>query len=359
MKIQQSFVLWLAVLFAISGGLHADILYYPSEYRKLENDIYALSVQKSLLEGQLAEERKNSAFQKNQYDEKIRGLDSKIAALEDKLRSTQNALRDERRGRVEDNAYSTLRLDEKDRQIKALRRESSETQEKMAADAAALEKKYLAELQKMKQELEKNREEFRTQLAELTEQKNKRISELEAALAEKSRALATCLDLSQQQKNTVSELEGQARELEARLQKEIAEGNLRIKRFKDRIVINIDDKILFPSGSAQLRRDVKKTLDTVADMLSKNKSSRVLVEGHTDNVPIKTPRFPDNWELSSARALSVLRHLLETKQLDPARFGAAGYGEYRPIAANDSAANRQMNRRVDIVLQLTDIEAAK
>lgn len=350
---------FLLVLSAFAWPLAADILYYPSEYRKLQNDIYALSVQKSLLEAQLANEKKDAAFLKNRFEEKIRNLESRIAGLEDKLRETQNALRDERRGRVEDNAYSSLRLDDKDRQIRALRRQSSETQEKMAADAAAQEKKYLSEQQKLKAEIEQNREEFRRQLAELTEQKNKRIAELEAALSEKTRALAECLDLAQQQKHTVSELEQQAKELEDRLQKEIAEGNLRIKRFKDRIVINIDDKILFPSGSAQLRREVKKTLDTVADMLSKNKGSRVLIEGHTDNVPIKTPRFPDNWELSSARALSVLRHLLDNKDLEALRFGAVGYGEYRPVAPNDTAANRQLNRRVDIVLQLLEVEGAK
>lgn len=343
---------WIAI-FGLTP-LQADLFYYPSEYRKLENDIYALGIQKSILETQLANERRDAAFQKNRFEEKIRNLESQILSLDDKLRDVQNALRDERRGRVEDNAQNALRLDDKDRQIRALRRESSETQEKMAAEAAAQEKKYLAELQKLKAELEANREEFRRQLAELTEQKNRRIADLEAALSEKSRELAACIDLAQQQKQTVSELEAQARELENKLQKEIAEGNLRIKRFKDRIVINIDDKILFPSGSAQLRPEVKKTLDTVAEMLAKNRGSRVLVEGHTDNVPIKTPRFPDNWELSTARALSVLRHLLGTKNLEPARFGAVGYGEYRPVAPNDTPANRQLNRRVDIVLQLAD-----
>ncbi len=351
---------WLSLILCMSlAPLHADLFYYPSEYTKLQNDIYALSIQKSILETQLANEKKDAAFQKNSFEEKIRNLESRIAGLEDKLRASENALRDERRGRLEDNAYSSLRLDEKDRQIRSLKRESTETQEKMAAEAAAQEQKYLAEIQRLKKELEQNREEFRRQLAELTEQKNKRIAELEAALSEKSRSLAECLDLAQHQKQTVSELEQQAKELEEKLQKEIAEGNLRIKRFKDRIVINIDDKILFPSGSAQLRREVKKTLDTVADMLVRNKSSRVLIEGHTDNVPIRTPRFPDNWELSSARALSVLRHLLETKQLEPARFGAAGYGEYRPVAPNDTAANRQLNRRVDIVLQLSETQGSE
>lgn len=355
----NSAVVRILSVFLAVGALHADMFYYPSEYTKLENDIYALSVQKSILEKQLADAKKDAAFQKNQYEENIRNLNSRIASLEDKLRETQNALRDERRNHADDNAYNTLKLDEKDRQLKTLRHQSSEAQQKLADAAAAQEKKYLAEIDRLKKELEKNREEHRQQLADLTAEKNQRIAELEAALSEKTRALASCIDLAQQQKQTVSELETQAKELENKLQKEISEGNLRIKRFKDRIVINIDDKILFPSGSAQLRREVKKTLDTVADMLSRNTSSRILVEGHTDNIPIRTPRFPDNWELSSARALSVLRHLLENKTLEAARFGAAGYGEYRPVAPNNSAANRQLNRRVDIILQLADTGAQK
>lgn len=354
---KASFVLSGVLFLTALTSLRADILYYPSEYTKLQNDIYALDVQKHILEKELAQLKKDSAFEKNRYEEKIRNLESRIAGLNDTLRETQNALRDERRGRVEDNAYNSLRIDEKDRQLKALHRESSDTQKKMAADAQAQEKKYIAELQKLKKELEDNREEFRKQLADLTATKNQRIDELERALSEKSRELASCLDLAKQQKQTVSELEGQARELEDKLKKEIAEGNLRIKRYKDKLVINIDDKILFPSGSAVLRGDVKRTLDTVADMLSQNTGSSILIEGHTDNVPIRTPRFPDNWALSSARALSVLRHLLENKTLAPVRFGAAGYGEYRPVAPNDTPANKQLNRRVDIVLQPLRAEA--
>ncbi|HRP69755.1 MAG TPA: OmpA family protein [Turneriella sp.] len=341
------------------GTLYADFFYYPFEFEKQQNDIYALSVEKNILERQLAEAKKDSAFQKNQYEEKIRNLESRIAALTDTLRETQNALRDERRSHVEDNAYNTLKIDEKERQIRTLKKESTAAQKKLAEESAAQEKKYLSEIEKLKKELEQNREEYRKELAQLTGQKNERIAELEKALSEKSRELAQCIDLAKQQKQTVSELENQAKELEQKLQKEIAEGNLRIKRYKDRIVINIDDKILFPSGSASLRREVRATLNTVAEMLVKNTSSRVLIEGHTDNVPIRTPRFPDNWELSSARALSVLRNLLTNKNLDPSRFGAAGYGEFRPVAPNDTAANRQFNRRVDIVLQLANTGEAK
>jgi chemotaxis protein MotB len=75
-----------------------------------------------------------------------------------------------------------------------------------------------------------------------------------------------------------------------------------------------------------------------------------MIEGHTDNIPIRTKRFRDNWQLSTERALSVLDFLLKNKGLNASRFGAAGYGEFNPIVPNDTPDNRSLNRRVDIVL---------
>ena len=74
------------------------------------------------------------------------------------------------------------------------------------------------------------------------------------------------------------------------------------------------------------------------------------IEGHTDNVPIRTPRFRSNWELSTARASAVIAFVIETQAFDPVRLSAAGYGEFHPRAPNDSAENRARNRRVDIVI---------
>ena len=75
-----------------------------------------------------------------------------------------------------------------------------------------------------------------------------------------------------------------------------------------------------------------------------------MVEGHTDNIPISTPSFRDNWQLSTERALAVLNYILRNKRLKPERFSAAGYGEFSPMVPNDTAANRALNRRVDITL---------
>jgi len=85
--------------------------------------------------------------------------------------------------------------------------------------------------------------------------------------------------------------------------------------------------------------------------LSRFPDSRIQIEGHTDDISIKNGQFPSNWELSSARALAVLRFLLDKSGIEPGRLSAAGYGKYHPIAPNDSSENRRLNRRVDIVIE--------
>ena len=80
------------------------------------------------------------------------------------------------------------------------------------------------------------------------------------------------------------------------------------------------------------------------------------VEGHTDNIPIQTARFPSNWELSVARAVNVVKYFAEVSNIDPQRLSAVGYGESRPVAANDTASNRVKNRRVEILLITEDKE---
>ncbi|MFP3471258.1 OmpA family protein, partial [Micrococcus sp. SIMBA_144] len=98
------------------------------------------------------------------------------------------------------------------------------------------------------------------------------------------------------------------------------------------------------SGEATVLEDAYPFLNKVADLLA-GIPNFVKVEGHTDNRPIDTYRFPSNWELSSARASSVIRYLTRTENLDPTRFIAVGYGDTRPIAPNDTSENLQKNRR--------------
>lgn len=126
-------------------------------------------------------------------------------------------------------------------------------------------------------------------------------------------------------------------------------GELQVVRSERGIVISVQNSVLFDSGSAEVRVEALPVLAEVAAAL-RQIDNNVLVEGYTDNVPIQTAEFPSNWELSSARATNVLRHLLAAGDLEPDRFAAVGYGEYRNIYPNDTEENRQKNRRVDIVI---------
>ena len=138
--------------------------------------------------------------------------------------------------------------------------------------------------------------------------------------------------------------------LEKRLSSEISDENVSVGFDERGLVVRVLDKILFDSGKAQLRKEAYPVLDKVAKILNQAAEGQpVGVEGHTDNEPIKRSGWKDNWELSLARARSVLAYLVE-QGVHPTRISASGYGEYRPIASNDTPQGRRMNRRVEIVV---------
>ncbi len=115
------------------------------------------------------------------------------------------------------------------------------------------------------------------------------------------------------------------------------------------LVISINANLFFPIGSAVLTSESKDILTRVAEILTRI-PNHIRIEGHTDNVPIKTRDYPSNWQLSTARATNVITYLIEQMHYNPARLSAAGYGEYRPVESNDTAAGRSRNRRVDVVV---------
>ena len=115
-------------------------------------------------------------------------------------------------------------------------------------------------------------------------------------------------------------------------------------------MIRIKEKALFPSGSADLVAESQKVGPVIAGLLA-TIPERVVISGHTDNVPISSPQFPSNWELSSQRALNFMKYILASDaRLSPARFSAVGYSEYRPIADNTTEEGRTQNRRVEVLI---------
>jgi chemotaxis protein MotB len=116
------------------------------------------------------------------------------------------------------------------------------------------------------------------------------------------------------------------------------------------LVTRMLDSVLFDSGKAQLRPSASRVLDKVAKVLQEVPDQPIGVEGHTDNVPIKVSGWESNHALSVARAKAVVTYLVQQHGIDPARLTAIGYGEERPIDSNDTAAGRQKNRRVEIII---------
>ncbi|TAL16536.1 hypothetical protein EPN96_08830 [bacterium] len=144
----------------------------------------------------------------------------------------------------------------------------------------------------------------------------------------------------------------QEADLRKRLEKELADKNVEIEKLKTGVSLRVLDSILFDQGTAEIKASGAVILDKVAGALAGSKD-RIRVEGHTDDMavgPTIKDKWPSNWELSAARAASVVRYFQWGKSIDPARMEAVGKAQYHPVAPNDKEANRIKNRRVEIIL---------
>lgn len=147
--------------------------------------------------------------------------------------------------------------------------------------------------------------------------------------------------------------------LEERLSQEIQDEQVRLSMEEKGLVVTFVAEVLFDSGKAKLKKESSNLLGKVATVLEEEvPQHQISIEGHTDNQPIKLSRWKSNWELSTQRALSVL-HFLEQQGVNPKRMYAIGYGEYSPVASNDTKAGRGLNRRVEIVIIPLDVKKVK
>lgn len=139
------------------------------------------------------------------------------------------------------------------------------------------------------------------------------------------------------------------RSMLSKLKSMIDSGKLRVRIVRNRMVVELREAVLFDSGRADVKDAGATLLAELAPILTSVKNREFQVGGHTDNVPIKTPRFPSNWELSAARAVNVLK-LLTENGLASTRISAAGYADTQPVASNDDKETRAQNRRIEIAL---------
>ncbi len=163
--------------------------------------------------------------------------------------------------------------------------------------------------------------------------------------AEKSRLTA--------EKAALEQRSAEYERLAGSLKSQISAGQIEISELKGKLTVKLKDKILFASGSAAIGRDGKAALDTVAEAFKDLKGKNVVVGGYTDDVPTNPKAFPSNWELSTARAIAVVKYL-QSKGVDPTMLAAAGFSEYRPVASNHTAEGRSLNRRIEIALTAAD-----
>lgn len=132
--------------------------------------------------------------------------------------------------------------------------------------------------------------------------------------------------------------------------------SIKIREEDTGVVLQLSESILFDTGRADLKPESTKVLDIISKLIPSIQND-IMVQGHTDNVPINSSTYKSNWELSTQRAVCVVKYFIENKGLDPTRFSATGYGEYKPLVDNTTSENRAINRRVDIlIVQQKEIE---
>ena len=164
--------------------------------------------------------------------------------------------------------------------------------------------------------------------------------------ADERKAQARAVELEQK----ANELQTAYDSLVSDLRGEVDSRDIRVRQFREKLEINFVDKVLFASGNADITPRGHEILLKVAGVLAKVKDKSIYVVGHTDSNPIHSGLYPSNWELSSARAASVIRFLSESGNLSPERFPAMGRSFYQPVASNATPEGRQENRRVDIIV---------
>ena len=155
---------------------------------------------------------------------------------------------------------------------------------------------------------------------------------------------------------TIEEDLEQLREIREKIEGYIEENGLsprlQTELTKKGLVMKITEGILFPPGGASISEASRQTVREISNLLVTEYPREILIEGHTDNVPSNPAEFSSNWELSSARAINLMKVLLENEALQPNYFSATGYSEYRPVATNDTAKGRAENRRVEVLISL-------
>ena len=345
--------------------------------------------------------RKKSKAESDQMQQQLTGLQQNLDQETSQRKSAEQqaaSLEKEREALSARSAELQSRLDSLEREKGQLGSELSDVRAQIAtlendkqqlASGTATAQSEIVKLQQRAAELEaesarvaKEREQLRQEQSRLSASLDQERQRLKTEAGEKARLQQEQSQLSasleEERKRLKAEAEEKARleqeraakedeiprltktqeELSKSLKDEIAKGNIKIQQVRDRLTINMVDRVLFDSGRADIKPAGLKVLKQVSDVLNKITDKQIRIEGHTDNVPISTKlqdKFKTNWELSTARATTVVRYLIDQGGVQPQSLSAVGYADTHPIESNDSEQGRSSNRRIEIVLYPKDL----
>jgi chemotaxis protein MotB len=251
---------------------------------------------------------------------------------------------------------------------------------KTAADFDAFKKQSASQIAALEEEKAKLRNDKQMLISQATgtseemARLQKRMAELEGQVSDRDTEIGKLKQGGEALASEKARLEKERAAKEAEIQRltktqedlanslkaEIERGDIKIKQVRDRLTINMVEKVLFNSGQALVKPEGLNVLKSVSDILKNVNDKQIRIEGHTDNVPIGVKirdKFPTNWELSTARATNVVRFFIEKGGVNRENLEAVGYADTRPVADNETDEGRTANRRIEIALFPKDLSA--
>ncbi|HSQ86363.1 MAG TPA: OmpA family protein [Desulfobacterales bacterium] len=294
-------------------------------------------------------------------EKKIRELENAITELNQtrhKLESHMQSQIETREQKIKELEDAVARLDETKRMLEINLLAQLESREKTIKE----QKKIISELGSQKQYVETNLIDLKEQIVNQEQTINEQmkiITELDAVRLKIEGSLQdqqSEIDLREKRieelKNAIAQRDKAKRQIETDLKEQIKAQQVKLEDLSGKLKITFVDRILFNSGSAKINAEGKQLLSTLAESLKHN-NQNIIVEGHTDNVPIGQElreEYPTNWELSVARSTAVVRFLIEKVNIEPQRLTTSGYSFYKPVTTNENEEGRHQNRRIEIIL---------
>jgi chemotaxis protein MotB len=274
----------------------------------------------------------------------VTSLQSQIKTREEKIKQLEDAIAklDETRRMLEINLMSQLSL--RERKIKE--------QEKAISELDKTKRYYETNLIDMKEQIAVQEQTINEQMNIIAELDVTRLK-IEDSLQDRQSDIELREQRIRQLQSAIAQRDKAKRQIETDLKEQINAQQIKLENLTGQLKVTFVDKILFDSGSAKINPEGKEVLSKLAESFKQNKDQNIIVQGHTDNVQIRSEfraKYPSNWELSAARSAAVVRYLADKAGVEPQRLAASGYSFYRPLASNDTEAGRQQNRRIEIIL---------